>query len=132
LWIGLVVAAMACAGAMALMESMEADADAPAQAADERSGLASWYGGGEPLQTHVAMGHRFDPDALEAAMWDMPFGSAVRVTNLENGRSVVVRVTDRGPARRLDDRIIELTRASCARIAPLEQGLVRVRVERLF
>jgi len=43
-----------------------------------------------------------------------------------------VRVTDRGPARRLDDRIIDLTRASFARIAPLEQGLVRVRVERLF
>ncbi|PIQ83800.1 MAG: septal ring lytic transglycosylase RlpA family lipoprotein [Candidatus Omnitrophica bacterium CG11_big_fil_rev_8_21_14_0_20_63_9] len=95
------------------------------------SGLASWYGGGEPLNTHVAMGHRFNPEALEAAMWDVPLGASVKVTNLENGRSIVVRVTDRGPARRLS-RAIDLTRASFAKLAPLEQGLIPVRIQPLF
>lgn len=95
------------------------------------SGLASWYGGGEPLNTHVAMGRRFNPEALEAAMWDVPLGSSVKVTNLETGRSIVVRVTDRGPARRLS-RAIDLTRASFARLAPLERGLIPVRIQPLF
>ncbi|MBI2884556.1 MAG: septal ring lytic transglycosylase RlpA family lipoprotein [Candidatus Omnitrophica bacterium] len=94
-------------------------------------GLASWYGGGEPLNEFVAMGHRFNPDALEAAMWDVPFGSLMKVTNLDTGRFVVVRITDRGPSRRFPDRVIDLTRGSFERIAPLERGLVPVRVERI-
>lgn len=96
-----------------------------------RVGLASWYGGGEPLNSHVAMGHRFDPDALEAAMWNVPFGTMVRVTSLENGRSVVVRITDRGPARRFRRRVIDLTRRAFAELAPLRQGLVPVTVDQL-
>lgn len=97
-----------------------------------RVGLASWYGGGEPLNSHVAMGHRFNPEALEAAMWNVPFGTLVRVTNVENGRSIVVRITDRGPARRFrQKRAIDLTRGAFAEIAPLRQGLVPVVVEQL-
>ena len=95
------------------------------------SGIASWYGGGESLNSRVAMGHRFDPESLEAAMWDVPFGSVVKVTNLETGRSVLVRITDRGPARRLGNRVIDLTRGSFARLAPLQQGLIPVAVERV-
>lgn len=102
-----------------------------AQTLGSWSGLASWYGGGEPLNTHVAMGHRFDPEALEAAMWDVPFGSTIEVTNLENGRSIVVRITDRGPAHRFGDRVIDLTRGSFARLAPLERGLIPVHLKRL-
>ncbi|MBI3292414.1 MAG: hypothetical protein HYZ73_06360 [Elusimicrobia bacterium] len=83
------------------------------------------------MNTHVAMGHRFDPEALETAMWDVPFGSTIQVTNLENGRSIVVRITDRGPARRFGDRLIDLTRGSFGRLAPLERGLIPVRLERL-
>ena len=95
-------------------------------------GLASWYGGGEPLNRRVAMGHRFDPEAPEAAMWDVPFGTLVKVTNAENGRSIVVRITDRGPARWFRKRrAIDLTRRAFAEIAPLRQGLVPVVVERL-
>lgn len=77
------------------------------------------------------MGHRFNPEALEAAMWDIPFGSLVRVTNVENGRSIVVRITDRGPARRFHKRVIDLTRRAFAELALLQQGLIPVAVERL-
>jgi rare lipoprotein A len=77
------------------------------------------------------MGHRFDPESMEAAMWDVPLGSTIRVTNLENGRSIVVRVTDRGPSRRLRNRVVDLTRGSFAQLAPLRKGLINVRVERL-
>lgn len=96
-----------------------------------REGLASWYGGGEPLNERVAMGHRFNPESREAAMWDVPLGTLVKVTNLQNGRSIVVRITDRGPARRLHERVIDLTRGSFEQIAPLTQGLIPVRVDRL-
>ncbi len=100
-------------------------------AKSSRVGLASWYGGGEPLNTHVAMGHPFDAEAAEAAMWGVPFGSVVKVTNLKNHRSVVVRITDRGPAKRLRTRVIDLTRGSFSRLAPLSQGLIPVMVQQL-
>ena len=99
--------------------------------AEDRLGIASWYGGGERLNKHVAMGHRFDPEALEAAMWDVPLGSKVKITNLDNGKTIVVRITDRGPNRRFGNRIVDLTRGSFAKLAPLRQGLIRVRVEPL-
>ena len=91
---------------------------------------ASWYGGDERLHRRTAMGQRFDPEAFEAAMWGVPLGSLVQVTNQENGRSVVVRVTDRGPARRFGNRVIDLTRRSFAELAPLRSGLISVRVQR--
>ena len=94
-------------------------------------GLASWYGGGEPLNPLVAMGHPFDPEAAEAAMWDIPLGSSVKVTNLQNHRSIVVRITDRGPARRLEGRVIDLTRGAFRRLAPLSQGLIPVTVQQI-
>jgi rare lipoprotein A len=109
----------------------QAAAPVPATPVENRLGMASWYGGGERLNKHVAMGHRFDPESLEAAMWDVPLGSKMKITNLENGRTVIVRVTDRGPNRRFGNRIIDLTRGSFAKLAPLRQGLIRVRVEKL-
>lgn len=99
---------------------------------DRWSGLASWYGGGERLNSHVAMGHRFDPETLEAAMWDIPFGTIVKVTNLENNRFVIVRITDRGPARHLRPRVIDLTRGAFMTLAPLEQGLIHVTVQQVL
>ena len=60
------------------------------------TGKASWYG----AQHHgkrTASGERFDQNALTAAHRELPFGSQVRVTNLNNDRSVVVRINDRGP-----------------------------------
>ena len=94
-------------------------------------GLASWYGGGERLHRRTASGTRTDPAACEAAMWDVPFGTAVKVTNRQNGRSVIVRITDRGPAHRLRMRVIDLSRRAFRMLAPLRQGLIPVTVERI-
>jgi rare lipoprotein A len=70
----------------------------------------------------------FNDSQLTCAMWDMPFNTILKVTNLENGKSVVVRVNDRGPAKRLN-RTIDLTKAAFFRIADLEKGLAEVSVE---
>ena len=95
-------------------------------------GLASWCGGGERLHRYAAGGRRFNPEAVEAAMWDVPLGSLVSVTNRDTGRSIVVRVTDRGPRRRLRKRrVIDLTRGAFAQLAPLRQGLIPVTVQRI-
>ena len=94
---------------------------APAYA-DGRCGTASWYARG-----HVtASGERFNPDALTAAMWGVPFNSRYRVTY--RGKSVVVRITDRGPNRRLH-RIIDLSRAAARRIGL--RGVGRVCLSRM-
>ncbi len=114
-----------------LVLSMTADCRDRQAPATRWSGVASWYGGGERLHSHVAMGPRFDPEALEAAMWDVPVGSMVKVTNVENGRVVIVRVTDRGPARRLDRRVIDLTRGAFMTLAPAQRGLIPVIVQQV-
>lgn len=92
-------------------------------------GIASWYGP-ELEGNPTASGEPFDPGALTAACWTYPFDTLLEVTNPANGRQVIVRVNDRGPARRLD-RLIDLSQASFARIADLDQGLVRVEIKPL-
>src|SRR5262249_40007252 len=64
-----------------------------------QTGIASFYGR-EFLNQRTASGERFDPTRLTAAHRTLPFGTRVRVTNLENGRRVVVRINDRGPFAR--------------------------------
>jgi rare lipoprotein A len=61
----------------------------------------------------------------------VPFDTLVKVTNISNGRSIIVRVNDRGPAKRLyqQGRIIDLTRKAFSEIADLGEGLVRVQLE---
>ena len=63
-------------------------------------------------------------------MWDIPFGTKFKVTNLDNGRSTVVAILDRGPARRLN-RIIDLGKDAFMDIADLSQGVIPVEVTRL-
>lgn len=95
---------------------------------------ASWYGGSEDLtdpwvhQT-TASGAKFNEDAFTAASWQYPLGSIVKVLNVENGKSVVVLINDRGPGKRFYSRgrIIDLTKASFAKIAELEKGVVNVK-----
>ena len=103
------------------------------EAAGGISGLASWYGGGEQLHPYTASGIRTNPDGLQAAMWGVPFGTRVRVTNRQTGQAVVVRITDRGPARRLvqQGRVIDLSRRAFHQLAPLGRGLIPVVVERM-
>lgn len=91
-------------------------------------GLASWYGGGEKLNKYTASGEVFDPEALTCAIWGIPFGTYLKVTNVSNGYFIVVRVNDRGPARRLDRRI-DLSRRAFSELAPLKEGLIKVEVE---
>ena len=92
-------------------------------------GKASWYSQRDPgiLLTTANM-EIFNDSQLTCAMWEMPFNTILKVTNLENGKSVVVRVNDRGPAKRLN-RTIDLTKTAFSRIADLEKGLAEVSVE---
>lgn len=88
-------------------------------------GMASWYG----QQFHgrlTANGEIFDMNLLSAAHTTLPLPSMVEVTNLENGRSVIVRVNDRGPFAR--ERIIDMSREAARRLGFEQQGVTRVRV----
>jgi len=92
-------------------------------------GIASWYGRrfhGKP----TASGEPYDMYAMTAAHPTMPIPSYARVTNLANGRSVVVRINDRGPF--LHDRIIDLSYAAAYKLGYVEQGSALVEVERVF
>ena len=92
-------------------------------------GKASWYSQDDPgiLLTTANM-EQFDDSEFTCAMWDLPFNSILKVTNLENGKSVIVRVNDRGPARRLN-RAIDLTKAAFSKIADIDKGLADVSIE---
>lgn len=99
---------------------------APDPAVWREEGLASWYGPnfvGRP----TANGEIFDTHQLTAAHKTLPFDTRVRVTNLANGRTVVVRVNDRGPFK--PGRIIDLSRAGAEAIGLVASGVARVRVE---
>jgi rare lipoprotein A len=100
-----------------------------------RTGMASWYSRQSPgINTHTANNEIFDDTDLTAAMWDVPFDQLVKVTNLENGSSVVVRVNDRGPHKRFvegERRIIDLSKQAFSTIASLDKGLIRIQLELL-
>lgn len=82
-------------------------------------GKASWYG--PRFQgRRTASGERFDMNELTAAHRSLPFGTRVRVRNVENQRNVVVRINDRGPY--VKDRIIDLSKAAAAALDLLEAG----------
>ncbi len=89
---------------------------------ETQRGIASWYGADQGR--HTASGERFDPDALTAAHRHLPFGTVVRVTNELNGKSVDVRINDRGPWRH--GRIIDVTDAAANVLDMKKQGTVPV------
>ena len=90
------------------------------------TGRASWYGPG--FQGRVtASGEAFDMFAPTAAHPWLPFGSLVRVINLDNGRSQVVRINDRGPTT--EDRDLDVSFWAASRLGLLENGLARVRID---
>jgi rare lipoprotein A len=91
-----------------------------------QEGLVSWYGAAFHDRP-TANGERFDSNGLTMAHPTLPFGTEVKVTNLRNGRSVVVRVNDRGP--HVGKRIADLSRAAAAQIGMLKRGVVRARIE---
>lgn len=91
----------------------------------DRRGVASWYGDAFHLKA-TANGEVFDMNAVSAAHTTLPLPSMVEVTNLENGRRLVVRVNDRGPFH--DNRIIDLSREAAIQLGFHRQGLANVRV----
>ncbi|MCY4614020.1 MAG: septal ring lytic transglycosylase RlpA family protein [Nitrospira sp.] len=103
----------------------------------EEKGVASWYGEETRRQKggHMtANGEAFNPMALTAAHKYLPLPINVRVTNLENGRSIVVRVNDRGPFPSVNNpnsgkRIIDLSYGAAKRLGFHRKGLARVRVK---
>lgn len=94
-----------------------------ADSAVRKSGIASWYKMGKV----TANGERFNPNGLTAAHRYLPFGTRVRVTNLRNGRRVVVRINDRGPF--IKGRIIDLAYGAARRIGLHRSGVARVRLD---
>lgn len=90
------------------------------------TGIASWYGPGFHGKS-TANGEVFDENALTAAHRTLPMPSIVRVTNLDNGRSIVVRVNDRGPFAH--GRIIDMSRRSAQLLGFMNKGTAKVRVE---
>ena len=92
-------------------------------------GEASFYGS-ELAGNSTASGEIFDPDRLTAAHRTLPLGSKVRVTNPQNGRSVVVRVNDRGPYH--GNRVIDLSAAAARNIGLIQSGTERVKLSLLL
>ena len=107
-----------------LLSSLALGAFAPAAVEAKSScGVASYYGPGFHGRT-TANGERFDSQALTFAHRTMPFGTKIKVTNQDNGRSIIVRGNDRGPF--YGSRIIDLSEAAFSRIASRGQGLANV------
>ncbi|AVE07165.1 septal ring lytic transglycosylase RlpA family protein [Pseudomonas sp. R11F] len=92
----------------------------------DETGTASYYGA-KHHGKRTASGEPFNQNALTAAHRRLPFGTRVRVTNLANNRSVVVRVNDRGPHTR--GRLIDLSRKAAEQLGMLGSGTARVRVQ---
>ena len=97
-------------------------------ATDKNIGIASYYGA-ELHGRRTASGTRFNRHALTAAHRSLPFGSRVRVTNLANGKSLIVLINDRGPFVR--KRIIDVSEAAARQLGFIGRGHTKVSVQRL-
>ena len=97
-----------------------------AEPAFRQIGVASWYGPGFHGRK-TASGERFDQNDLTAAHRKLPLGSEVKVTNLENGRSITVEINDRGPYAK--GRVLDLSKAAARKLGMMENGVAKVRIE---
>ena len=92
----------------------------------DQTGIASWYG--DYFHGRLtANGEYYDMNSLSAAHKTLPLPSYLRVTNLENGKSIIVRLNDRGPY--VGDRIIDLSKRAAIELGMLKQGTANVRVQ---
>jgi rare lipoprotein A len=107
-----------------------ADASAAREARPVRvlHGKAVWYGG-KWHGRRTASGERFNKHAMTAAHRSLPLGTRIRVINLDNQRSLILRVNDRGPYGRDRSRILDVSEAAARRLGFHSKGWVRVRVE---
>lgn len=96
-----------------------------AASANAACGGASWYA----LHSKTASGERMNPSALTAAHRTLPFGSKVKVTNQRNGKSIVVRINDRGPF--IKGRVIDLSKGAASRLGFVSSGHTNICMARL-
>jgi rare lipoprotein A len=93
---------------------------------ETQTGLAAYYS--HRLNgSRTANGERFSNTALTTAHQTLPFGTKVRITNVKNGKSVVLRVNDRGPTQ--PNRIVDVSRAAAVRLGFVRAGLTEVKLE---
>jgi len=110
---------LACSGVCFLMMTFSV-------AAASEEGMASYYAdslNGNP----TASGEAYDRTELTAAHRTLSFGTRVKVTNLDNGQSVVVRINDRGP--HVEDRVIDVSGAAAQKLGLIESGTAKVKVD---
>lgn len=107
---------------MALIAIVAIQTAVPRTANAAECGRASWYA----MTSKTASGERANPNSFHAAHRTLPFGTKIRVENLRNGRSVEVKVNDRGPFVR--GRIVDVTRAAAAKLGFISAGTAPVRV----
>lgn len=100
-------------------------ASTSASFASAQCGRASWYA----LHSRTASGERMNPSALTAAHRTLPFGTKLKVTNKKNGKSVVVRINDRGPFVR--GRVLDLSRGAAGQLGFVGAGHTSVCMARL-
>lgn len=131
--------ALACAGCATtsatrsatvdhLFDEPSAQTEVPKAPPALQMGRASFYGPGFHGE-QTASGDLFDQEALTAAHRTLKFGTRLRVTNLENGSTVLVTVNDRGPF--VKGRVIDLSKAAARALGFLRQGTARVRLDRV-
>lgn len=98
---------------------------APTSSAAAQCGRASWYA----LHSKTASGERMNPSALTAAHRTLPFGTKLKVTNRNNGRSVIVRINDRGPF--IKGRVLDLSKGAARRLGFIGSGHTSVCMARI-
>ena len=110
--------------AVTIVAGLMAGASTASSAAGQ-CGRASWYA----LHSRTASGERMNPSALTAAHRTLPFGTRLKVTNKNNGRSVVVRINDRGPFIR--GRVLDLSRGAATQLGFIGSGHTSVCMARV-
>ncbi len=122
---GAIVAIAGCGPERQVIPSVTPSKEPDFETACYEKGRASWYGA-ECAGRPTASGEIFWPAAFSAAHRTLPFGTRVKVTNLENGRSVVVHINDRGPYT--SDRILDCSQGAARALGFLGQGVTRVAI----
>ena len=118
-----------CVGLLCLFLFVTATARAVTKTVKTVVGIASYYGHVHQGR-RMANGQRFDENKLTAASRALPLGTRVKVTSLRNQKSVIVTITDRGPA--VKTRVIDLSTAAARALGMISRGVDKVRVEPLY
>lgn len=104
----------------------EDDSNKTEEVSNESKGKASWYGPGFHGKL-TANGERYDMHGISAAHKSLKFGTKVRITNIENGKSIIVRINDRGPY--IKGRQFDLSKGAFKKIASVDTGVIKIKYE---